>query len=82
MSTNMAQEAGVLIWTVIMNKFETRQAGEGIKHVPGLVEGHVNNMTKVWDVLQNGTNARVVSSTTANEHRERSHWYHPEMLGL
>ncbi|KAI9113804.1 hypothetical protein K1719_015055 [Acacia pycnantha] len=77
---NSIGEPSKPIYTCVysMLLFEIRQAGEGIKHVP-LVEGHVNNMTKVWDVLQNGTNARVVSSTTANEHRERSHWYHPEI---
>ncbi|KAK4285751.1 hypothetical protein QN277_002402 [Acacia crassicarpa] len=61
-------------------RLEIRQAGEGINHVPGLVEAHVNNMTEVWDVLQTGSNARVVSSTTANEHSSRSHCIHCVMV--
>ncbi|XP_028761057.1 kinesin-like protein KIN-14Q isoform X2 [Neltuma alba] len=61
-------------------RLEIRQAGEGISHVPGLVEAHVNNMTEVWDVLQTGSNARVVSSTTANEHSSRSHCIHCVMV--
>ncbi|TQD82607.1 hypothetical protein C1H46_031805 [Malus baccata] len=51
------------------------QVGEGIHHVPGLVEAHVNNMSEVWEVLQTGSNARAVDSTNANEHSSRSHWY-------
>lgn len=55
-------------------RLEIRQVGEGINHVPGLVEAHVNNMTEVWEVLQTGSNARAVGSTNANEHSSRSHW--------
>lgn len=55
-------------------RLEIRQAGEGTHHVPGLVEAHVNNMSEVWEVLQNGSNARAVGSTNANEHSSRSHW--------
>jgi kinesin family protein C2/C3 len=55
-------------------RLEIRQVGEGIHHVPGLVEAHVNSMTEVWEVLQTGSNARVVGSTNANEHSSRSHW--------
>ncbi|KAL5184381.1 Kinesin-like protein KIN-14Q [Glycine soja] len=40
-------------------RLEIRQAGEGMHHIPGLVEAHVNNMTEVWEVLQTGSNARA-----------------------
>lgn len=56
-------------------RLEIRQVGEGIHHVPGLVEAHVNNTSEVWEVLQTGSNARAVSSTNANEHSSRSHWF-------
>ncbi|XP_054816089.1 kinesin-like protein KIN-14Q isoform X2 [Prosopis cineraria] len=61
-------------------RLEIRQAGEGVNHVPGLVEAHVNNMTEVWDVLQSGSNARAVSSTASNEHSSRSHCIHCVMV--
>ncbi|RYR50313.1 hypothetical protein Ahy_A07g036906 isoform B [Arachis hypogaea] len=61
-------------------RLEIRQAGEGMHHVPGLVEAHVNNMSEVWEVLQTGSNARAVSSTNANEHSSRSHCIHCVMV--
>ncbi|KAH1051725.1 Kinesin-like protein KIN-14Q [Glycine max] len=61
-------------------RLEIRQAGEGMHHIPGLVEAHVNNMTEVWEVLQTGSNARAVSSTNANEHSSRSHCIHCVMV--
>ncbi|XP_040990661.1 kinesin-like protein KIN-14Q [Juglans microcarpa x Juglans regia] len=61
-------------------RLEIRQVGEGINHVPGLVEAHVNNMTEVWEVLQTGSNARAVGSTNANEHSSRSHCIHCVMV--
>lgn len=61
-------------------RLEIRQAGEGMLHVPGLVEAHVNNMTEVWEVLQTGSNSRAVSSTNANEHSSRSHCIHCVMV--
>ncbi|KAE9590546.1 hypothetical protein Lal_00023473 [Lupinus albus] len=61
-------------------RLEIRQDGEGMHHVPGLVEAHVNNMTDVWEVLQTGSNARAVSSTNANEHSSRSHCIHCVMV--
>ncbi|XP_019443766.1 PREDICTED: kinesin-like protein KIN-14Q isoform X2 [Lupinus angustifolius] len=61
-------------------RLEIRQDGEGMHHVPGLVEAHVNNMTEVWEVLQTGSNARAVSSTNANEHSSRSHCIHCVMV--
>ncbi|WRX28851.1 Leucine-rich repeat - like 10 [Theobroma cacao] len=61
-------------------KLEIRQVGEGMHHVPGLVEAHVNNMNEVWEVLQTGSNARAVGSTNANEHSSRSHCIHCVMV--
>ncbi|KAE9585081.1 putative minus-end-directed kinesin ATPase [Lupinus albus] len=61
-------------------RLEIRQDGEGMHHVPGLVEAHMNNMTEVWEVLQTGSNARAVSSTNANEHSSRSHCIHCVMV--
>lgn len=49
--------------------------GDGVHHVPGLVEADVSNMNEVWEVLQTGSNARAVGSTNANEHSSRSHWF-------
>ncbi|KAL8128902.1 hypothetical protein V2J09_018057 [Rumex salicifolius] len=49
-------------------RLEVRQISEGIHHIPGLTEAHINNLSEVWDVLQTGTNARAVSATNANEH--------------
>ncbi|XP_054812226.1 kinesin-like protein KIN-14Q isoform X1 [Prosopis cineraria] len=65
---------------VAARRLEIRQAGEGMHHVPGLVEAHVKNMTEVWEVLQTGSNARAVSSTNANEHSSRSHCIHCVMV--
>ncbi|GFZ05160.1 di-glucose binding protein with Kinesin motor domain-containing protein [Actinidia rufa] len=62
------------------SRLEIRQVGEGIHHVPGLVEAHVNNMNEVWEVLQTGSNARAVGSTNANEHSSRSHCIHCVMV--
>lgn len=56
-------------------RLEIRQVGEGIHHVPGLVEASVKNMSEVWEVLQTGSNARAVGSTNANEQSSRSHWW-------
>ncbi|KAK7243967.1 hypothetical protein RIF29_38782 [Crotalaria pallida] len=61
-------------------RLEIRQDGEGMHHVPGLVEANVNNMNEVWEVLQTGSNARAVSSTNANEHSSRSHCIHCVMV--
>ncbi|TKY49332.1 Kinesin protein KIFC3 [Spatholobus suberectus] len=61
-------------------RLEIRQAGEGMHHIPGLVEAHVKNMTEVWEVLQTGSNARAVSSTNSNEHSSRSHCIHCVMV--
>ncbi|GMJ05412.1 MALECTIN DOMAIN KINESIN 1 [Hibiscus trionum] len=61
-------------------RLEVRQVGEGMHHVPGLVEAHVNNMNEVWEVLQTGSNARAVGSTNANEHSSRSHCLHCVMV--
>lgn len=55
-------------------RLEIRKASEGMHHVPGLVEAHVNNMIEAWEVLQTGSKARSVGSTNANEHSSRSHW--------
>ncbi|GLT53938.1 hypothetical protein SLA2020_271720 [Shorea laevis] len=65
---------------VAAKRLEIRQIGEGIHHVPGLVEAHVNSMTEVWEVLRTGSNARVVGSTNANEHSSRSHCIHCVMV--
>ncbi|KAJ6297907.1 hypothetical protein OIU76_019093 [Salix suchowensis] len=59
---------------VAAKRLEIRQAGEGLHHVPGLVEERVHNMSEVWEVLQTGSNARAICSTNANEHSSRSHW--------
>ncbi|KAE8706169.1 Sodium/hydrogen exchanger 6 [Hibiscus syriacus] len=61
-------------------RLEVRQVGEGVHHVPGLVEAHVNNMKEVWEVLQTGSNARAVGLTNANEHSSRSHCLHCVMV--
>ncbi|KAF9600294.1 hypothetical protein IFM89_005880 [Coptis chinensis] len=52
-----------------------RQVSEGVHHVPGIVEAKVENIKEVWDVLQAGSNARVVGSNNVNEHSSQSHWY-------
>ncbi|XP_061371517.1 kinesin-like protein KIN-14Q [Gastrolobium bilobum] len=65
---------------IAAKRLEIRQAGEGMHHIPGLVEANVNNMTEVWEVLQTGSNARAVSSTNANEHSSRSHCIHCVMV--
>ncbi|XP_010254592.1 PREDICTED: kinesin-like protein KIF3B isoform X2 [Nelumbo nucifera] len=54
-------------------RLEIRQASEGVHHIPGLVEAKVENTKEVWDVLQAGSNARVVGSNNINEHSSRSH---------
>ncbi|XP_021886817.1 kinesin-like protein KIN-14Q isoform X2 [Carica papaya] len=61
-------------------RLEIRQLGEGIHHVPGLVEAQVSNMSEVWEVLQTGSKARAVGSTNANEHSSRSHCIHCVMV--
>nr|GME06320.1 kinesin-like protein KIN-14Q [Ipomoea batatas] len=61
-------------------RLEIKQAGEGVHHVPGLVEAQVNNMNEVWEVLQTGSNSRAVGSTNANEHSSRSHCIHCVMV--
>ncbi|CAL5406091.1 unnamed protein product [Camellia sinensis] len=65
---------------VTAKRLEIRQVGEGIHHVPGLVEAQVSNMSEVWEVLQTGSNARAVGSTNANEHSSRSHCIHCVMV--
>ncbi|XP_042485130.1 kinesin-like protein KIN-14Q [Macadamia integrifolia] len=65
---------------VTPKRLEIRQVAEGIHHVPGLVEAHVNNMNEVWEVLQMGSSARAVGSTNANEHSSRSHCIHCVMV--
>ncbi|KAL6959539.1 hypothetical protein U1Q18_039692 [Sarracenia purpurea var. burkii] len=54
-------------------KLEIKQATEGFHHVPGIVEARVENIREVWNVLQAGSNARVVGSNNVNEHSSRSH---------
>ncbi|XP_078154287.1 kinesin-like protein KIN-14E isoform X1 [Carex rostrata] len=55
-------------------KLEIRQAGgEGLHHIPGVVEAKVESTEEVWDVLQAGSNARAVGSNNVNEHSSRSH---------
>ncbi|KMZ72115.1 Kinesin-4 [Zostera marina] len=61
-------------------RLEIRQAADGVHSIPGLVEANVSNMRQVWDVLQTGSNARVVGSTSANEHSSRSHCLHCVMV--
>ncbi|KAJ9537886.1 hypothetical protein OSB04_030619 [Centaurea solstitialis] len=65
---------------VAAKRLEIRQVGEGLHHVPGLVESQVNNMAEVWEVLKTGSNARAVGSTNANEHSSRSHCIHCVMV--
>ncbi|XP_077253842.1 kinesin-like protein KIN-14Q [Tasmannia lanceolata] len=65
---------------VAAKRLEIRQVAEGVHHVPGLIEAHVNNMNEVWEVLQTGSNARAVGSTNANEHSSRSHCIHCVMV--
>ncbi|TYH29715.1 hypothetical protein ES288_A01G034600v1 [Gossypium darwinii] len=66
--------------STMAKRLEIRQVGEGMHHVPGLVEAHVNNMNEVWEVLQTGSNARAIGSTNANEHSSRSHCIHCVMV--
>ncbi|KAL5736762.1 hypothetical protein ACOSP7_031242 [Xanthoceras sorbifolium] len=61
-------------------RLDVRQAGEGMHHVPGLVEAPVTNMSEVWEVLQTGSSSRAVGSTNANEHSSRSHCIHCVMV--
>ncbi|KAH7513257.1 hypothetical protein FEM48_Zijuj12G0178100 [Ziziphus jujuba var. spinosa] len=65
---------------VAAKRLGVRQVGEGVHHVPGLVEADVSNMNEVWEVLQTGSNARAVGSTNANEHSSRSHCIHCVMV--
>eukprot|EP00257_Ricinus_communis_P023196 XP_015583116.1 kinesin-like protein KIN-14Q isoform X1 [Ricinus communis] len=65
---------------VATKRLEIRQAGEGLHHVPGLVEAQVNNISEAWEVLQTGSNARAIGSTNANEHSSRSHCIHCVMV--
>ncbi|XP_020540493.1 kinesin-like protein KIN-14Q isoform X2 [Jatropha curcas] len=65
---------------VAAKRLEIRQVGEGLHHVPGLVEAHVNNISQAWEVLQSGSNERAVGSTNANEHSSRSHCIHCVMV--
>uniref|UniRef100_A0A7N1A438 Kinesin-like protein n=1 Tax=Kalanchoe fedtschenkoi TaxID=63787 RepID=A0A7N1A438_KALFE len=61
-------------------RLEIRQVGDGVHHVPGLVEARVKNMSEVWEVLQAGSNARAVGATNANEYSSRSHCMHCVMV--
>ncbi|KAK8678008.1 hypothetical protein V6N13_143525 [Hibiscus sabdariffa] len=54
-------------------RLEIRQASEGFRHVPGIVEAKVENIKEVWNVLQAGNNARAIGSNNVNEHSSRSH---------
>nr|GEX34668.1 kinesin-like protein KIN-14R [Tanacetum cinerariifolium] len=54
-------------------KLEVRQATEGARHVPGIVEAKVESIREVWNALQAGSNARAVGSNNVNEHSSRSH---------
>ncbi|KAK8717337.1 hypothetical protein V6N13_044608 [Hibiscus sabdariffa] len=45
-----------------------KQSAEGFHHVPGIIEAQVENIKEVWDVLQIGSNSRVVGSNNVNEH--------------
>ncbi|KAJ4981530.1 hypothetical protein NE237_032367 [Protea cynaroides] len=65
---------------VTAKRLEIRQVAEGIHHVPGVVEAHVNNMSEVWEVLQTGSSGRAVGSTNANERSSRSHCIHCVMV--
>ncbi|KAL5564651.1 hypothetical protein UlMin_027815 [Ulmus minor] len=65
---------------VAAKRLEIRQLGEGLHHVPGLIEAHVTNMSEVWEVLKTGSNARAVGATNANEHSSRSHCIHCVMV--
>ncbi|CAN1841437.1 Kinesin-like protein KIN-14Q [Linum perenne] len=61
-------------------ELEIRPAGDGLHCVQGLVEARVNNVNEAWEVLQTGTNARAVSSTSANDQSSRSHCIHCVMV--
>ncbi|CAN1841442.1 Kinesin-like protein KIN-14Q [Linum perenne] len=61
-------------------RLEIRPAGDGLHCVQGLVEARVNNVNEAWEVLQTGTNARAVSSTSANDQSSRSHCIHCVMV--
>ena len=57
--------------------------GEGARHELGLVEAYVNHMSGVREVLQSGSNVRVVISPDVSEHGisypntpTRMHGYH------
>ncbi|KAI7741797.1 hypothetical protein M8C21_000641 [Ambrosia artemisiifolia] len=65
---------------VAAKRLEIRQVGEGLHHVPGLVEAAVSNMGEVWEVLKTGSSSRAVGSTNANEHSSRSHCIHCVMV--
>ncbi|KAI3803622.1 hypothetical protein L1987_31779 [Smallanthus sonchifolius] len=65
---------------VAAKRLEIRQVGEGLHHVPGLVEAEVSNMGEVWEVLKTGSSSRAVGSTNANEHSSRSHCIHCVMV--
>ncbi|KAG0497197.1 hypothetical protein HPP92_001888 [Vanilla planifolia] len=65
---------------VTTKRLEVRKASEGLHHVPGLVEAHVNNLVEAWEVLQAGSKARSTGSTNANEHSSRSHCIHCVMV--
>jgi len=52
---------------------EIKQTAEGTQEVPGLVETRVTGTEDVWDLLNSGSRARSVGSTSANELSSRSH---------
>ncbi|XWS29612.1 hypothetical protein CRYUN_Cryun24cG0044100 [Craigia yunnanensis] len=54
-------------------RLEIKQSAEGFHHVPGIIEAKVDNIKEVWNVLQIGSNSRVVGSNNVNEHSSRSH---------
>ncbi|CAL0311838.1 unnamed protein product [Lupinus luteus] len=54
-------------------RLEIKQASEGSRPVPGVIDAKVDNISEVWNVLQAGSNARAVGSNNINEHSSRSH---------
>ncbi|KAK8717372.1 hypothetical protein V6N13_044643 [Hibiscus sabdariffa] len=63
----------LLSTSLTSKRLEIKQSAEGFHHVPGIVEAQVENIKEVWDVLQIGSNSRVVGSNNVNEHSSRSH---------
>ncbi|KAG6523997.1 hypothetical protein ZIOFF_013886 [Zingiber officinale] len=54
-------------------RLDIKQASDGTRDVPGLLEPQVGSIDDVWEILTNGGRNRSVGSTSANELSSCSH---------